>query len=354
VADYIGPTEVISPKAHWHLFDVILDRKEGNCAYALGTWDGERRIGFRWNGNNETGPIGNPQSRGLPTWTMLDPALHEAVVGLLRPEKQSLAKRFLQLRSPTEWRSIPSDIRRFHQDQVAKIAAGNLPIPVLEGALLVMHVVPFSAVDAKEPRSSGELFKRPERFPPFGTDHPRDSKINHDGLLTGSNNEGLIKPQRAYVHVSRSGIVESVVSSLGSGKDGTFLELPSIQASIIGYARFYTASLNSVGIVPPVAILVSLVHVTGKRLLQDFISNALAVDLQFGALNEDCLHLSEAIFETVPTENNESAKLLSPLLDHMANAAGLASSPYFDAEGNYTLKFRIGLLAPVATAASRG
>src|SRR6202049_786281 len=131
VMPYIDPSEVISPKAHWHLFDVILDRKGGDCAYALGTWDGERRIGFRWNGADDGGPIGNPQSRGLPTWTMLDPALHEAVVGLLPPEKQSLAKRFLGLRSPTEWKLILSDIRKLHQDRVNKIAANDLPIPVL-------------------------------------------------------------------------------------------------------------------------------------------------------------------------------------------------------------------------------
>jgi hypothetical protein len=335
VAAYIDPTGVISPKAHWHLFDVILDRKEGNCAYALGTWDGMRRIGFRWNGNDESGPIGNPQSRGLPTWTMLDPALHEAVVGLLPPEKQALAKRFLGLKSPAEWRSILADIRKHHQDQVAKIASATPPIPVLDGGVLVMHVVPFSAVDSIHPRSSDELFRRPERFPPIDTERPNDSKINHDGLLTGSNNHGLGKEQRAYVHVSRSGVVEAVDSSLAIGEK-KFIQLPKLQALIIRYSRLYTASLNAVGIVPPVAVIVSLVGVKGKRLLQDFIGNSFAVDIPFGALNDDCVHFSEAIFETVPTEDNESARLLKPLLGHLANAAGLASPPCFDANGNYT------------------
>lgn len=61
---------------------------------ALGEWDGERRIGFRWNGT-EDNPIGNPQSRGLPTYTMLDPNLHEAIIALLPHEQRSLARRFL-------------------------------------------------------------------------------------------------------------------------------------------------------------------------------------------------------------------------------------------------------------------
>lgn len=91
---YVTPDEVNSPKAHWRLADVLLDRGPGSCAYAIGEWDGERRIGFRWNGTDNN-PIGNPQSRGLPTWTMLDPEMHNAVIAILPSDKQVLARRFL-------------------------------------------------------------------------------------------------------------------------------------------------------------------------------------------------------------------------------------------------------------------
>ncbi len=93
---YIKPDDVVSPKANWRLVDVVLDRGEEDCAYAIGMWDDERRIGFRWNGS-EDHPLGNPQSRGLPTWTMLDPALHPAVLRLLRkenPEKVQIVEAF--------------------------------------------------------------------------------------------------------------------------------------------------------------------------------------------------------------------------------------------------------------------
>jgi len=94
IMTYVKPRDVISPKAHWSLIDVLLDRGEGDCAYALGLWDGERRIGFRWNGtaNNE---LGNPQSRGLPTWTMLDPEIHKQILERLPPEKLAIARNFL-------------------------------------------------------------------------------------------------------------------------------------------------------------------------------------------------------------------------------------------------------------------
>lgn len=96
---HIKPEDVRSPKAHWHLFEVIRDLGEGDGAYALGEWDGTRTIGFRWNGT-ATNPIGNPQSRGLPTWTILPAELHEAVLGLLTDEeKQQTARRLLGLKA---------------------------------------------------------------------------------------------------------------------------------------------------------------------------------------------------------------------------------------------------------------
>jgi len=93
---YILPQDVVSPKAHWKLIRVLLDRGAGGCAYALGEWDGVKRIGFRWNGYDE-GPIGNPQSRGLPTWTMLDEEAHEGLLSLLPKEEKLIARQWLGL-----------------------------------------------------------------------------------------------------------------------------------------------------------------------------------------------------------------------------------------------------------------
>jgi hypothetical protein len=97
---YIPPEEVISPKAHWRLVDVILDGGAGECSYAIGMWDSRRRIGFRWNGEDDA-PLGNPQSRGLPTWTILDPNLHKAIVKLVEtsnPEKAPIVRAFLAMK----------------------------------------------------------------------------------------------------------------------------------------------------------------------------------------------------------------------------------------------------------------
>ena len=93
---YIKPEVVKSPKGRWHLFEVVLAGQEGEGAYALGEWDGERRIGFRWNGTGDN-KIGNPQSRGLPTWTILDERLYAAVIDILPSGKQEIAKMYLRM-----------------------------------------------------------------------------------------------------------------------------------------------------------------------------------------------------------------------------------------------------------------
>jgi hypothetical protein len=101
---YVKPAEVISPKVNWRLVDVVLDKGAGDCAYAIGMWDNQRRVGFRWNGTDDS-PIGNPQSRGLPTWTMLDRALHKAVLRLVArkdADKANIMRAFLGLPVETE------------------------------------------------------------------------------------------------------------------------------------------------------------------------------------------------------------------------------------------------------------
>jgi len=55
-------------------------------------------------------------------------------------------------------------------------------------------------------------------------------------------------------------------------------------------------------------------------------------------LNHDQYHFVETIFENVPVDNNDAAKRLRATLDHLANAAGLPSSPYFDENGDYHIQ----------------
>jgi hypothetical protein len=229
-------------------------------------------------------------------------------------------------------------IGEFHQERTKKLIGATPQIPVLDGGRLLMHVVPMQTFDTAQPEAFAKICADPCRLAPIADRRARDYKINFDGLLTGSNGDGLGKPQRAYVYAFRSGTVEAVVSSLARGRDTKALQLPNIQCMIIHYARVYATILRDAGIQPPFAIYVSLAGVKTMRLLQDFIGTAVIEDLPYGHMTEDVLCFGHVVFDEVPADDNESAKKLLPLLNHLANTAQLASSPYFDEKGNYTLK----------------
>jgi hypothetical protein len=239
-----------------------------------------------------------------------------------------------QTHSPMEHRHYASEL---HRRRVAHILDHKGAAAIMDGGALVMHVVPISAIGDATTDAFENISKNPEEFLPIGSRRGSDYRISYDGLVVGSNYEGLSKPQRAYVSVFQSGASEAVQSSLASSRDNIII-LPQLQASIIEYAHMYARSLTGFSVLPPFAVCISLLHVQGRSLLQDFVPRgALVVDLPSRELDRNSYDFGQVIFEKLPRNYNEAAKALRPILTHLANAAGLHSSPYFDAAGNYTL-----------------
>ena len=68
---------------------------EWKWSLSIGEWCGERRMGVRWNGTPDS-PAGNPQSRGNPTWFILPPEFHEALMNVVPQEQIELTKALLK------------------------------------------------------------------------------------------------------------------------------------------------------------------------------------------------------------------------------------------------------------------
>ncbi len=165
----------------------------------------------------------------------------------------------------------------------------------------------------------------------------RRHQITFDGLLITSSLDPPPKPQRAHTQVHRTGAVEAVATSLARGQNHDSLILPQLDAIIIRYSGLYMHSLHALGIEPPFAVLTSLVGVKGMRILEEFVpAGALWEDMPSTTLTQDQYHFIETIVDPVPANDREAAMQLRGTLDHIANAAGLASSPSFNASGTYT------------------
>jgi hypothetical protein len=92
--NYIPPVDVVSPRRQWSLLSVLFDQGESGVAVALGRWEGQPVLAMRWNGSDDN-PIGNPQSRGLPTWFIIPREFRDPILSKLRvlaPEQEALAQ----------------------------------------------------------------------------------------------------------------------------------------------------------------------------------------------------------------------------------------------------------------------
>jgi hypothetical protein len=223
--------------------------------------------------------------------------------------------------------------REFRMVRTAMIAGGTAPVRLMGRNCLVLHVVPFSAFDLRTTLSLPEVAEHPNYFPPLYIGNPPDWTINFDGFLTLSNADETKPQQRAYAQVFRSGAVEAVTSTIA--RDGKIVG-QQIEAIVVKYTRIYVAGLAACGVEPPYALMVSLLGVQGLPMTTGF------RDAFWGervvTLDREQLHFAEVVFDKAPNDNQDCATLVRPILDQIANAAGVASTPTFDPNGKYLLK----------------
>jgi hypothetical protein len=91
----INPKTVLSPRASLKNLEVIWDGgawKDGDpwsgWSAAKMIWEDHPRVGIRWNGDPGTPGVGNPQSRGLATWTIVPRPLAGAVVDAIEQHRR--------------------------------------------------------------------------------------------------------------------------------------------------------------------------------------------------------------------------------------------------------------------------
>jgi Putative DNA-binding domain len=223
-------------------------------------------------------------------------------------------------------------MRDFRIERIARIAAGDTPVRLLDERCLVLHVVPFSAFDLRPPFSLQTAIGLKYKFFPMGATAAQDCRINFDGFLTLSNSGTHGTKQRAYVQVFRTGAIEAVASPVVHGQDG--INAQTLEAMIVKYTRIYAAMLHECGAEPPLAVMVSLIGVKDRELVPGFPG---AYDSATAVIDRDQLHCAEVILEEVPSGDPDCAKILRETLDQLANAAGRSSSASFDASGNFRL-----------------
>jgi hypothetical protein len=84
---YVNPETVVSPRNRIRSVDILYNDGPGSWSVALLDYDGQERLGIRWNGEDGESGIGNPQSRAKPTWFVVP----EELAGTIRERVEELA-----------------------------------------------------------------------------------------------------------------------------------------------------------------------------------------------------------------------------------------------------------------------
>ena len=84
--NYTDPNTVLTPKGRITDLKVIYDGQEDSWSLAKMKWDGTEVVAMRWNGGLSNGrpTVGNPQSRGKPTWFVVPEEVGGAIEQMLK------------------------------------------------------------------------------------------------------------------------------------------------------------------------------------------------------------------------------------------------------------------------------
>jgi len=88
---YIEPSRVTAPRTVISEVEVVYDSQrdsednEESWSVAKFLWNGEPRLGIRWNGDRRSKSVGTPQAFGQPTWFLVPRELGDKI--LERAEK---------------------------------------------------------------------------------------------------------------------------------------------------------------------------------------------------------------------------------------------------------------------------
>lgn len=97
--------------------------------------------------------------------------------------------------------ALPERIRRFRDDRLAVVAAGETPLHLAEGPTMVLHIIPRAAFSTAFRLSAQELGKQGGELHPLQGGYNR-SRFNLDGFLTM---DGDTEPFRGYCQAFGTG-----------------------------------------------------------------------------------------------------------------------------------------------------
>lgn len=229
--------------------------------------------------------------------------------------------------------SLPARIRDFRADRLAKITAGDTPLPLARGrGLVVLHMVPASAMQPGARVDPALVAGQLAALQPMYTTHGHSGRYNFDGYVVYANRDAKTGETHAYTQVFRHGGLEATESILLQGfrePDKPIVPDPVLEPELFKAVERYCRALGQLQIAGPVFVMLSLLGMKGFRFHLGTWPDPMS---PMTPIDRDDLILPEVMMEDM---DQRADALLRPVFDQIWQAGGLDSSPNYDAEGRW-------------------
>ena len=220
---------------------------------------------------------------------------------------------------------LPERIRSFRNERVTAIVNGDLPVPLTPKAKIVLHVIPFSAVDDRTGFDISAAFDLRNAMRTIGNTN-KAGRHNLDGFVVYGGQSGTSLEYESYIQVFRSGVVEAVNSSILEGNASAQIPSSYYEQEIVASLASIQGFLRKLNVEPPLALLLTLTGVKGLTM---------ALDPRWMAyrphtIDREILLLSEVIVEEYDKTAEENLK---PLFIMIWQAAGFDRNYNYDQHG---------------------
>jgi len=219
-------------------------------------------------------------------------------------------------------RDLAQRLLDFRGERIEAIVAKDLPLNLMDGVKLVLHIVPLSAV--ADPLDLQFSQGAPGIVPPLrNASHAWQHTI--EGFVTFT----MPEPSRSYSMMFRNGAVEGVAALHISDEQGGTFPLQAPEKLVLNGWKTFQTFAGAFGVEPPVYVFATLIEVKGLAPHVDPFGGETAT-----AARKDVLILPEVAvgidqFAVAPVN------LFKRLFDRTANAFGLSRSPSYDGNGNF-------------------
>lgn len=224
---------------------------------------------------------------------------------------------------------LSQGIRQFRDARLARIVAGETPIPLRRGAKAVLHLIPLVSFARNFQLGAHEIMEHCVGLCPLGYS-ASGRRFNLDGVLAYSGTEESSGGgPRGYCQVFRSAVIESVKTDIVGEIGGRPFLRGDCAEHVISAVRDYLRLLQCLAVPCPFLIILSFL---GVKSAQMHVGEHMRMMREPTPIDRDMLTLPEIMIENyecdVPHE-------LRPIFDAVWNACGYERSLNYDKEGNW-------------------